>query len=517
MAIGPLSNLERDFIQNAIAAGVREDGRGPYDSRTPSFSFFPDDSGCVVALGDTLVSAGVSATLRPPFPDRPNEGSLRVSARLTPLAAPGSDPGARSAPEAEELALALERGLRDGRAVDLEALTVLPGRKVWHLDLALTVLGAGGGLLDAAGLAALAAVCAHRRPATRVDDAARGLVSLLPPGTGETQPLSMHHLPVPVTFALFPGGHLAVDPTAREERAAAGALALVLTPQGEVCAARKARGAGCAPSQLLRCARLGRGVAEERVRIMRAALEAHELERAAARVRRHAGGPRGPLAVARPPGDASGCGAASAGGGSMQIAEGGGPRPAEAAAHEGVVAASTGSELVDEPMPERQPAPEEAATSEGDGALGGALKTDIPAEVLEVDAGADAAMEEAEAPTGTGGDTTGPAAGPSTTAAEAAGTPAPANPSQARVESASQAGAGSADAGVAAGSGRKKKRRKARAAEAAVDGQAEDPYAAIAEMIARAGKAAAPGTAPPADLRSAMRTQQARQRKQAGK
>ncbi|KFM24608.1 Exosome complex component RRP45 [Auxenochlorella protothecoides] len=509
MAIGPLSNLERDFIQNAIAAGVREDGRGPYDSRTPSFSFFPDDSGCVVALGDTLVSAGVSATLRPPFPDRPNEGSLRVSARLTPLAAPGSDPGARSAPEAEELALALERGLRDGRAVDLEALTVLPGRKVWHLDLALTVMGAGGGLLDAAGLAALAAVCAHRRPATRVDDAARGLVSLLPPGTGETQPLSMHHLPVPVTFALFPGGHLApatrvdgaarglvsllppgtgetqplsmhhlpvpvtfalfpgghlaVDPTAREERAAAGALALVLTPQGEVCAARKARGAGCAPSQLLRCARLGRGVAEER------------------------------------------------------IAEGGGPRPAEAAAHEGVVAASTGSELVDEPMPERQPAPEEAATSEGDGALGGALKTDIPAEVLEVDAGADAAMEEAEAPTGTGGDTTGPAAGPSTTAAEAAGTPAPANPSQARVESASQAGAGSADAGVAAGSGRKKKRRKARAAEAAADGQAEDPYAAIAEMIARAGKAAAPGTAPPADLRSAMRTQQARQRKQAGK
>lgn len=68
---------------------------------------------------------------------RPSEGTLRFNMEFSPMASPAFDAG-RPGEAAIEAMRLLERALRDSRAVDLEALCVLAGRKVpcrhvWHL------------------------------------------------------------------------------------------------------------------------------------------------------------------------------------------------------------------------------------------------------------------------------------------------------------------------------------------------------------------------------------------------
>ena len=70
-----------------------------------------------------------AALLRHALHARPNEGSLRFNVEFSPMASPNFEPG-RPTENANELARLIERGLRETKAVDLEALCVLAGRKV---------------------------------------------------------------------------------------------------------------------------------------------------------------------------------------------------------------------------------------------------------------------------------------------------------------------------------------------------------------------------------------------------
>ena len=46
-----------------------------------------------LTMGDTRVMTVVTAALEPPFPDRPNEGSLRINVELSPMASPNFEAG----------------------------------------------------------------------------------------------------------------------------------------------------------------------------------------------------------------------------------------------------------------------------------------------------------------------------------------------------------------------------------------------------------------------------------------
>ena len=74
-------------------------------------------------------AALAAALLRHALHSRPNEGSLRFNVEFSPMASPNFEPG-RPTENANELARLIERGLRETKAVDLEALCVLAGRKV---------------------------------------------------------------------------------------------------------------------------------------------------------------------------------------------------------------------------------------------------------------------------------------------------------------------------------------------------------------------------------------------------
>ena len=85
-----------------------------------------------------------------------------------------------------------------------------PGTQAWHLQLDVHALDQDGNLLDACMLSALAALMAFRRPDTEVTAApgegAGSTVTLLLPDVREPLPLSLHQLPLAVTFALFEVG-----------------------------------------------------------------------------------------------------------------------------------------------------------------------------------------------------------------------------------------------------------------------------------------------------------------------
>ncbi|RLN62696.1 hypothetical protein BBJ28_00026640, partial [Nothophytophthora sp. Chile5] len=106
----------------------------------------------------------------PPFPDRPSEGFLHFAVELSPMASPSFEAsasagrGAASSVAAAELARLVERGVRESRALDTEALAVVAGEKVWAITCHVHVLDHGGNLVDAASLAAIAALMHYRRP-----------------------------------------------------------------------------------------------------------------------------------------------------------------------------------------------------------------------------------------------------------------------------------------------------------------------------------------------------------------
>ncbi|KAK9842555.1 hypothetical protein WJX81_005859 [Elliptochloris bilobata] len=287
-----LSNSERNFILKALKEEQRIDGRRPFDYRKIQYQFPADEDGsATVQLGATRVMAVVTAALEAPFPDRPNEGSLRFNVELSPMASPAFEVG-RPGEAALEAMRLLERALRDSRAVDLEALCVLVGQKVWHVRVDVHVLDHAGNLADAAGLAALAALMAFRRPEASVAPGGggggggeRGAVTLHAPDVREPLPLSLHHLPLAVTFGLFEGGEAVVlDPSLKEAAAAAGMLTVIATTHGEVCALHKPGGIGISLSQTMRLVRVACAKAAEVAEGLRAALRGHETARVARRV-----------------------------------------------------------------------------------------------------------------------------------------------------------------------------------------------------------------------------------------
>ncbi|KAF8067289.1 RRP45A [Scenedesmus sp. PABB004] len=301
---------------HAIKEEVRLDGRSPYDVRPLKVTFALDDHSATVALGATTAMAAIAAELTAPYQDRSREGSVRFNVELSPMASAAFAAG-RPGEGAVELARLVERCLRGSGALDLEALCVLPGRKVWSLRVDVHVLDAGGNLVDACCLAALAALLGFRKPEVEVDASAgegEAQVIVHPPEVREPQPLTLHHLPLPHTYAIFEGGAiLAADPCRAEEAAAAGCATLFVNPHGEVCGWQMAEGIGLDAAQMMRCVRLAAARAPELAAALQQALQAHELARVQARVRRHTGAAAAAAAAAGP-GSLPGQGAAAGGG-----------------------------------------------------------------------------------------------------------------------------------------------------------------------------------------------------------
>ncbi|KAH7560655.1 hypothetical protein JRO89_XS10G0063000 [Xanthoceras sorbifolium] len=257
---------ERKFIETALLSGIRVDGRNPYEYRKLSIKFgrqvladshtYIEDGSSEVQLGQTHVMGFVTCQLVQPYRDRSNEGTLSIYTEFSPMADPSFEPG-RPGESAVELGRIIDRGLRESRAVDTESLCVLAGKLVWAIRIDLHILDNGGNLVDAANIAALAALLTFRRPECSLGGEDGQEVILHPPEEREPLPLIVHHLPIAVTFGFFSSESIVViDPTYHEEAVMAGRMTATLNANGDVCAIQKPGGEGVLQSVIMQCLRL---------------------------------------------------------------------------------------------------------------------------------------------------------------------------------------------------------------------------------------------------------------------
>jgi len=107
------------------------------------------------------------------------------------------------------------------------------------------ILNHCGNLVDAGCLAALGALAHFRRPEVSV---VGDVVTIYELDEREPVPLSIHHLPLCVSFGLYrtkspsnsdspkkPQVYVITDPTDREEEIMNGMLTVVVNPHGEIC------------------------------------------------------------------------------------------------------------------------------------------------------------------------------------------------------------------------------------------------------------------------------------------
>ncbi|XP_045687393.1 exosome complex component RRP45 [Phyllostomus hastatus] len=266
----PLSNCERRFLLRAIEEKKRLDGRQTYDYRSIKISFGTDYGCCMVELGKTRVLGQVSCELVSPKLNRATEGILFFNLELSQMAAPAFEPG-RQSDLLVKLNRLLERCLRNSKCIDTESLCVVAGEKVWQIRVDLHLLNHDGNIIDAASIAAIVALCHFRRPDVSVQG---DEVTLYAPEERDPVPLSVHHLPICVSFAFFrQGTFLLVDPSEREERVMDGLLVIAMNKHREICTLQSSGGIMLLAEQVLRCSKIAGVKVAEITELIQKALE----------------------------------------------------------------------------------------------------------------------------------------------------------------------------------------------------------------------------------------------------
>ncbi|KAJ0405873.1 hypothetical protein P43SY_001605 [Pythium insidiosum] len=286
-----LSENERAFLFSSLhdKPHVRPDGRELMQQRQIRVQFRRNDdqSQAEVQLGRTRVIANVHGEIVPPFPDRPTEGFLHFNVELSPMASQNFEVG-RPSPLAIELARIVDRGIRECRALDTEALAIVAGEKVWAITCTIHVVDHGGNLIDCVSLAAIAAMMHYRRPEVSVQGSTTTVYRI---DEHAAVPLSLHHIPISVSFCFIQprDGDAAepivfMDPTDREERVTDGSMTFTFNSFRELCAVHKIGGASISTTEVLRCANIAAARVAELTEFLKE--EADKADKAATERRR---------------------------------------------------------------------------------------------------------------------------------------------------------------------------------------------------------------------------------------
>uniref|UniRef100_A0A804N9U7 Exosome complex component RRP45B n=1 Tax=Zea mays TaxID=4577 RepID=A0A804N9U7_MAIZE len=139
----------------------------------------------------------------------------------------------------------------------MEFLCVFAGKHVWSVRVDLHILDNGGNPIDAANITALAALSTFWRPECTVGGDNGQQVTVHDPEVRDPLPLTIHHMPIAVTFAYFGEGNIVVlDPTYKEEAVMGERMTAIVNSNGDVCAIQKAGGEGLMSSVTMQCLRI---------------------------------------------------------------------------------------------------------------------------------------------------------------------------------------------------------------------------------------------------------------------
>jgi len=276
-----ISNNEKDFILKSLEDDYRIDGRRPLDFRRVTLRF-QEDGRTEVSLGRTRVLAAGSCEIVEPHADRPAEGMINLATEFSPMGNLSFDYN-RPLDEVIAINRVVERGIKESKALDTEALCIISGRKVWNVKIDLKILDDGGNLVDATSLAAVAALLAFRVPEVSVqgDD-----VRVYSKEEREPVPLCIHHVPIAVSFAFFTEGSIAViDPSNREEQAMEGTMTIMMNSQRELCGIFKGGGVAVDRALVKECMEVASMKAQEIDEVLRDSVKKYNESRLAKRAK----------------------------------------------------------------------------------------------------------------------------------------------------------------------------------------------------------------------------------------
>src|SRR3989344_2495278 len=207
------SNLTIDTFRKMFESGKRFDGRSLLDFRDLKVTFDVSnkaEGSARVLLGKTDVVVGVKLQVGEPYPDSPDKGNLMVSGDMLPLASPRFEMGPPGF-LAIELPRLVDRAIRESKMIELKKLVVKPGEKVWTIIVDIYPINDDGNLIDAATIAAVAALKNTYLPGLDKD----GKIDY-DTKTKDKLPLSKETYPFTFTFFKL-GNSLILDPTREEE------------------------------------------------------------------------------------------------------------------------------------------------------------------------------------------------------------------------------------------------------------------------------------------------------------
>ena len=252
-----VSRVKQKRIAQLLAKGKRIDGRSLTDYREIQIEtglIERAEGSARVRLGKTEVLVGTKVEIGEPYSDTPNEGVLAVNAELVPLASPTFEPGPPDE-NAIELARVVDRGIRESKAIALEELCLIPGKKVFIVFVDIYVLNHDGNLIDASALASLAALMNTKIFNYEIEN---GEVKIK---SGYKQ-LPIKNYPIAVTFAKI-NNQLVVDPWLEEENVMDARLTITFEKDGKICAMQKG-GSGCfTTKQILEAVKIASEKAKE--------------------------------------------------------------------------------------------------------------------------------------------------------------------------------------------------------------------------------------------------------------
>jgi exosome complex component RRP42 len=223
----------KEHILKYVTKGMRYDGRKMDEYRPITIetgvSHMAEGS-ARVKIGGTEVIAGVKLGVDTPYPDTPAQGNLMINAELTPLSSPLFETGPPG-DQATELARVIDRCIRETKAIDLTKLCIKEKEHVWSVMIDIVTVNDEGNLLDAAALAAVAAL----KDAVFPEVSEEGDVDY----TKKTEKkLPLVQTPVEITVVRI-GDHIMIDPLPAEEEVIDARLTVAFNDKDMVCAMQK--------------------------------------------------------------------------------------------------------------------------------------------------------------------------------------------------------------------------------------------------------------------------------------
>jgi exosome complex component RRP42 len=247
-----IAEIKRDYILSLAADGKRHDGRGLEEFRPLSIQtrYIKQAEGSArVRLGDTDVVVGIKMATGTPYPDAPNDGTMTTSAELRPMASSDFEIGPPSQASIE-LARVVDRGIRESKCIDFEALCITPGEKIWMSYLDMHAVDYDGNLFDACSIGCIASLLTATVPASKIE------------GAGEDKPMPVRDVPIMVT-AVKLGNTIVFDPDGIEEKVGGPRLSVSFDRAGNVRAMQKGLGGAFTRDEVLQIVNTGRRLAGE--------------------------------------------------------------------------------------------------------------------------------------------------------------------------------------------------------------------------------------------------------------